>query len=177
VKPTFRALVLTLVFGWSCAVQAEVKITPEERVENRPPGRCGWAAVETLARHHGITALYGLADDNPTSADPEDLEEALVHAAVKYRIQYPGTRSNRILRYAIEKDCGAAVGFRELYPGAGGHIVTLVDFGPKVARVIDSSDKEFRVRTMQRDKFLSWWDGFVLVLEKPKKETKKASNP
>jgi hypothetical protein len=169
---SLRTGVLLLVLSFPCAVGAEVKIAPKDRVPNQPPGRCGWCAVETLARHLKIKALYGLTDDNPWGADPEDLEEALNTARVKYRIQYMGSDSTRILRYAIKHDLGAAVGFRELYPGAGGHIVTLIDFGPKVARVIDSSDPKYRVRTMPLDRFLLWWDGFALVLEKDKPRQK-----
>jgi hypothetical protein len=174
-NPYLRTSALLLFVLVPGVAGAEVKIAPADRVENRPPGRCGWCAVETLARHHKIKALYGLTEDNPTGADPEDLEEALIAAGVKYHIQYPGSNSTKILREAIKEGRGAAIGFRELFPGAGGHIVTLVDFGPKVARVIDSSDPGYRVRTMPVQQFLHWWDGFALVLEKdrPKKKGKK----
>jgi len=166
------ALVLSLLL--SGVVWGEVKIDPRCRMRNRPPGRCGWCAVETLARHHQIKALYGLTEDNPTVCDPEDLEDALEDAGVRYRIQYPGDNSRTaILRYAIKENLGAAVGFRELYPGAGGHIVTLVDFGPDYVKVIDSADREYRVRTMDIDRFFYWWDGFALVLEKHKVPVKK----
>jgi hypothetical protein len=159
-------LALVVALLWPCAAGAEVKILAKCRVKNRPPGRCGWCALETLARHHKIKALYGLTAKNACTACPEDLEDALAAAGVTYRIQYPGKRNTTILRLAIRKNLGAAVGFREAYPGAGGHIVTLVDFGPKTVRIIDSSDKYYRVRTMSRERFLYWWDGFAVVLEK-----------
>ena len=163
-----RRLALALVLLVPCAALAEVKIAPVCRIKNRPPGRCGWCALETLARHHHIKALYDLAESNATRSDPEDLEDVLDKAGVAYRIQHPGSRSTDILRYAIREQLGAAVGFRELYPGAGGHIVTLVDFTDDAAKVIDPNDQDGRVRTMDRERFLYWWDGFALVLETEK---------
>jgi hypothetical protein len=44
-------------------------------------------------------------------------------------------------------------------------MVTLVDFDDDVARIIDSNDPDRGTRTMPIDDFLSWWDGFALVLE------------
>ena len=69
-----------------------------------------------------------------------------------------------ILRDAVRRDRGVLVGFRELYPGKGGHIVTVIDLGPDAVRVIDSDDGDGRTRTMSRDGFFHWWDGFALVL-------------
>jgi ABC-type bacteriocin/lantibiotic exporter with double-glycine peptidase domain len=146
--------------------RAEVKIALENRVRNQPEGRCAWCALETLARHHGITALHGLADKHETRATPSDLEAVLDDANVDYRTQPVGYHSTAILRYAIQEDLGAIVGFRERAPGQGSHMVTLVDFGPDEVRVIDSNDADGRVRTMSRKRFLSWWDGFALVLDK-----------
>jgi hypothetical protein len=160
-----RRLALALLLLIPCAAAAEVKIAPQCRIKNRPPGRCGWCALETLARHQHIKALYDLTESNASRSDPEDLEEVLDKAGVKYRIQYPGSRSTAILRYAVRENLGAAVGFRELYAGAGGHIVTLVDLTEDSVKVIDPNDKDGRIRTMNLDRFLYWWDGFALVLE------------
>src|SRR3954454_1962084 len=151
-------LLLLPLAGW-----AEVKIPLECRVKNRPPGRCGWCSLETLARYHGAKLFYGITDDHDCRAAPEDLEETLASNGIAYRIQRPGTESTKILDYAIKKGRGAVIGFRELTPGSGGHIVTLVDFGPDEVRVIDSNDADRRVRTMTRERFLHWWDGFALV--------------
>jgi ABC-type bacteriocin/lantibiotic exporter with double-glycine peptidase domain len=160
-----RWFALALVLLLPCAAAAEVKIAPSCRIKNRPPGRCGWCALETLARHHRIKCLYDVTEDNATRCDPEDLESALDKAGVRYRIQYPGSRDTAILRYAIRKNLGAVVGFRELYPGAGGHIVTLIEFSDDAVKVIDSNDQDGRIRTMDPERFLYWWDGFALVLE------------
>ena len=65
----------------------------------------------------------------------------------------------------MREKLGAMAGFRELTPGAGRHIVTLVDYGEEEVRVIDSDDSDGRIRTMPLKRFLSWWDGFVLVIE------------
>jgi hypothetical protein len=39
-----------------------------------------------------------------------------------------------------------------------------VDLGKDEVRVIDPNDTDHRVRTMNRDRFFYWWDGFALVL-------------
>jgi hypothetical protein len=159
----FLALVLALLVP--CVARAEVPIRDACRIPNRPPGRCGWCALETLGRHHGIEALYGLTDEYACMAGPSDLESALTARGVRYRVQYPGSRNKAILQRAVRDGLGAAVGFRELVPGKGGHIVTLVDFGTDWVRVIDPNDQDRRTRTMSLERFLYWWDGFALVLD------------
>jgi len=163
-------LVLILLALFSSICRAEVKIALKNRVRNHPQGRCAWCALETLGRHHGIKALHGLADKHATRAMQIDLEAVLDDLHIDYRTQPVGSRSTTILRYAIRENLGAIVGFRELVPGQGPHMVTLVDFGPEEVRVIDSNDADGRVRTMPLKRFLSWWDGFALVLEKHEEE-------
>jgi ABC-type bacteriocin/lantibiotic exporter with double-glycine peptidase domain len=165
-----RGVLLALPLLFSGTVRAEVSIALENRVRNLPEGRCAWCALETLGRHHGIMALHGLADQHPTRATQSDLEAALDELRVDYRTQPAGSRSTTILRYAIHEDLGAIVGFRERVPGQGSHMVTLVDFGTDSVRVIDSNDADGRVRTMSLKRFLSWWDGFALVLERHEEE-------
>ncbi len=145
--------------------RTEVLIPLDCRVRNLPGQRCGWCALETLARYHKITELHNLADKQTNSASPADLEAALDKVNVNYRVQDAGLRNKAILRYAVREKLGAIVGFRELTPGAGRHIVTLVDYGPDEVRVIDSNDADGRIRSMSVKHFLSWWDGFVLVIE------------
>ncbi len=144
---------------------AEIPIRLEDRVRNQSEGRCGWCALETLARYHRLEDLYGLAQKHTSRAMPADLAAALDEARVNYRVQDPGRRNPFILRYAVQESLGALVGFRESRPGAGPHIVTLVDYGPREVRVIDPSDADGRIRTLTTERFLSWWDGFALVIE------------
>jgi hypothetical protein len=160
-----RALALTVLVLVPCAARAEVRVAPACRMKNRPPGRCGWCAVETLARHHGIRCLYGLVEDHARMASPDDLTLLLDGHRIGYRLQPRGYRDTAILRTACRDGLGAVIGFRPLYPGGSGHIVTLVDFGDEQVRVIDSNDQDGRVRTMTRERFLHWWDGFALVLQ------------
>lgn len=162
-------LLALLPFFGTC--RAEVQIAPKNRIRNRPEGRCAWCALETLGRHHGIEALHDLADKHTTRAMPIDLEAALDDLHIDYRTQPIGSRSTTILRYASREKLGAIVGFRALTPGQGPHMVTLVDFGDKEVRVIDSNDSDGRVRTMSLKRFLSWWDGFALVLENHEEES------
>ena len=163
--------VFLLTLSWFVIIPAfapaEIKIAAECRVVNRPPGRSGWCAVETLARHHHITALYGLVEKHAAQTRPRDLEAEIVACGVEFRIQNRKNRSTQILRDAIGKELGAVVGFRPPAPGACGHIVTLVDFGPKGVRILDPDDPEGMIRNMDLETFLDQWDGFALVLLPP----------
>ena len=159
------ALPLTLLILFPPSLQAEVRVPMSCRIKNRPPGRCGWCCIETLARHHKIKVLYGLTEQNPSRCDVANLEAVVADADVAYRIQYPGSRNPAILRHAVREGLGAVIGFRELYPGAGGHIVTLIDLTEDGVEVIDPNDAVGRTRRMTLDRFLYWWDGFALVLE------------
>jgi hypothetical protein len=147
--------------------RAEVKIPEDCRVKNQPPGRCGWCALETLARYHRIHSLYGLASSHASLSTPEHLGSTLDEAGVVYHIQYPGNRNREILRMAVKKGWGAAVGVYGDYNGKGPHILTLIEYGSSGVKVIDSNDKDRRVRDMSLEDFLSWWDGFAIVLEPP----------
>jgi hypothetical protein len=158
------ALGALLLLPLSAAAEARIPLAC--RVKNRPPGRCGWCAVETLARHLHLRSLYGITRNNASRSNIEDLEEVISAAGVVYHLQRPGAFDTTILNRSVEAGLGVAVGFRELQPGAGGHIVTLVDFTDEEARVIDPNDRDGRIRTMTRERFLYWWDGFALVLER-----------
>jgi hypothetical protein len=155
---------------------AAVDIPTDCRIANRPPGLCGWCALETLARHHGIEALHGLTEKSRGPARPSELEQALITHQVRYSIQQRGPQSTRILQEAIRADLGALVGFRPLAEGASGHIVTLVDFGPEEVRFIDP-DAPRRLRVMDLETFLELWDGFALVLQRPESSSWTPSLP
>jgi hypothetical protein len=164
VSRTIRQLAVLFLLLTPCTALAEVHIPLTCRIRNRPPGRCGWCALETLARHQHVLALYGITDERNSRCDPQTLEAALIAKRLAYRIQSPGTSDTVILNQAMREGRGVVVGFRELWPGAGGHIVTLVDFTADLVRVIDSNDADQRVRTMSINHFLFWWDGFAMVL-------------
>jgi hypothetical protein len=162
---SFRTFALAVLCLFPSAAFSEVKIPAKFRIKNQPPGRCGWCALETLARFHHLKALYGLTEKNASRARPPDLEASLEDAGVPYRIQYPGDHDTAILRYAIDHNLGAVVGFEEAFPGAGRHIVTLIDFSDDRALVIDPNDADTATHTMDRERFLRWWDGFALVIK------------
>jgi hypothetical protein len=164
VSRILRSLALIVLLFAPASALAEVNIPLQCRIKNQPPGRCGWCALETVARHQRIKALYGITDEHDSRSDPETLEALLQTKHLAYRLQARGTRDTGILAQAMREGRGVVVGFRELSPGSGGHIVTLVEFTEDQARVIDSNDADRRVRTMPLHRFLFWWDGFALVL-------------
>jgi ABC-type bacteriocin/lantibiotic exporter with double-glycine peptidase domain len=145
--------------------QAGVPIAKSERVHDRWGDRCGWCALETMARYFEITELYQLAETHPGPATLADLESTLDRVNVNYRVQDAGCRNKEILNYAVRENLGAIVGFRERTPGGRRHLVVLVDYGPDEVRVLDSNDADGRIRTMPLKRFLSWWDGSALVIE------------
>jgi hypothetical protein len=101
--------------------------------------------VGPLSRNHGT--------QHPTEkkngrASIADLEETLDNINGNYRVQDPGIRNKAILRYAARKKLGTLVGFRELSPGAGRHIVTRINYATDEVRVLDSNDSDGRIPTM-----------------------------
>jgi hypothetical protein len=162
-KASFISLSFLLVLAGGS--WAGIDIPEIYRIKNQPPGRCGWCSLETLGRYHQLKVLYELSEHNASRCTVEGLQAVLVKLGIPHRIQLPGEYGQDILRHAVREGLGAVVGFRELFPGAGGHAVTLVDFGDDVVRVIDSNDQDGRIREMTPACFLYWWDGFALVIE------------
>jgi hypothetical protein len=167
VTHALRLLALTTLLLLPRGAAAEVPIASEHRIPNRPPGCCGWCSLETLGRHLGIRPLFGITEKRASLSCPEDLTRALDELKVRYRSQSRGNCDTAILRDACRANLGATVGFRPLTRGGGGHIVTLVEFSADVVKVIDPNDPDGRVRTMSRERFLHWWDGFTVVLQPP----------
>jgi hypothetical protein len=114
-----------------------------------------------------------LTEDHPSTCDAQSLKALLKEKKVTFRSQDEGSKDQEILKYAVREHLGAVIGFRELKPGKGGHIVTLVDLTATTVKLIDSNDADGRTREMSLERFLYWWDGFTLVLEaeKTKKPT------
>jgi hypothetical protein len=96
-------------------------------------------------------------------------------AKVRYKVQKRGDTDTAVLSGACKDGLGAVVGFRPLQDGGGGHIVTVVEFTDDTVKVIDPNDQDGRVRTMPRDRFLHWWDGFTIVLQPERAEKKGAA--
>jgi hypothetical protein len=167
-----RAIALLVALLVIPGALAEVNIDPANRMRNRPPGRCGWCALETLGRHHQIKDLYGLVDGHESTANPEDLVAVLNKLRIDYKLQNRGDHDTALLKSCCASGLGAVVGFRPLVDGGGGHIVTLVEFTDDIVKVIDSNDQDCHVRTMSTERFLHWWDGFTLVVQ-PKRDAKK----
>jgi hypothetical protein len=101
-------------------------------------------------------------------------------------MQYPGSRSQVILHYAIEEGLGAAIGLRSegwpeehgaMHGGVGGHIVILVDISIDTVKFIDPNDNDGRIRTMTLRRFLSRWDGLAVVLVPDGKWVREEAHP
>lgn len=91
-------LLALLIQGSAVAIEL-----PEEcRVENRGP-MCAFAALETLGRTHGITALYGLRDDR-YEKDPRGLTydstiaDELSRRGVRYELRPQWSFDRSLLR-------------------------------------------------------------------------------
>lgn len=82
-------LPLLTLFIFCLSAQADVTIAPEDHIKNLPPGRCAWAALETLGRTHGWSVLRGLRDRNNRSAQWLDMIAELDKDKVKYQVQWP----------------------------------------------------------------------------------------
>src|SRR6516165_6270820 len=67
VKKTLVLLVSAVCLLLPSVGFSEVKIAKTCRIANQMDGRCGWSALETLARHHGIKSLYGVGDKYPAN--------------------------------------------------------------------------------------------------------------
>jgi hypothetical protein len=169
-----RSAALLVALAVPALAAGEVHIARKNRIHNLPPGRCGWCAVETLARQQHIRALYGLTHKHPSRwSDPDDVEVVLHKKHVRYHIQYPGERSTKIIRTAVAEGRGVAVGLFDYKPGQGGHIVTLVGWGKRWVRIIDSNDRALRVRAITKKRFLAKWDGLAVVLDGTQRPKKK----
>ena len=80
-----RKIVL-LLFLLISNVRAEVKIDSKNHMQNKEPGRCAWAALETLGRTHGWKGLEGLVEQNDRTASRHDMIGWLDDVGVKYRV-------------------------------------------------------------------------------------------
>lgn len=172
-KRLLPLLSLSIVLSLPCLAAAQADIPADCRIPNRPPGRCGWCALETLARHQHIKTLYGIVDTQDCQCCPADLEEFLKQYKIAYHCQQRGENDQTLLRKTVHDHCGVVIGFREPQPGAGGHIVTLIDITDNEVRLIDPNDQDKRTRTMPLERFLYWWDGFALTLDRVEKTAKK----
>lgn len=157
-------MLITLWF--TAPLSAQITLDPSSWVPNRPPGRCAWCALETLARHHNIPALHNLTRDKDSVSSIRDIEELLQAKKVSYQIQYCGSYTMDLLKTAIQKKRGAVVGFRPLITQTTGHIVLVTNLEEHSVTVLDPNDTMVTPRRMDRVRFTAWWDGFTLVLDK-----------
>src|SRR5579859_6613990 len=82
-------ILFIIFFIFDNSVLADVKIDPKNHMQNKEPGRCAWAAAETLGRTHGWKSLKGLVERNNRVAYREDLIKELDANNIKYQVLYP----------------------------------------------------------------------------------------
>src|SRR5579871_5677981 len=106
VRRLVRYLALIVLLVAPAAAFADLNIPLQCRIKNRPPGRCGWCALETCARHQRVKALFGITDEHDSRCDPENQEAVLVQKHLAYRIQPRGNCDTAILSQAIREGRG-----------------------------------------------------------------------
>lgn len=146
---------------------ADITIAREDQVPNRKPGWCVWTSLETLGRHHKITALEGVAahymkhvpEGGATLADAIG---ALRHLGVAHR--YCERPDAAFLGDACRRNRGAVV-VLDNWPKPGAiHAVVLIAFDDKHADWIDSNYPGWRY-TAGRTWFDRAWTSWAIVLE------------
>lgn len=165
-KLIFAALAAVAILASPVSAQV-VTIAPENRVANIPGGFCGYAAVETLGRHHGIKSLHGLRDARrkvtPNGVSNFDmLASELALRNVKHGYTRPGTYSTGMIENAIRDKSGIVVGLKPL-PGTNvGHFVIVNGWTDKEVTITDSNEPQPVVIT--RERFMQIWNGSTLTV-------------
>lgn len=143
-------------------IEIQVPIAQNNRIYNKSGDQCGWASLETLARHHEIKSLYDLTKNHKGLINDNNGPNVLKRKKVEFKYQKQTDKNVEILKtYVEQKHYGAAVGLD------GTHMVTLCHFDEKngIAKFIDNSGPNaLEIQTWDIKKFLERWDGTTYVL-------------
>lgn len=140
-----------------------IDIAPAHRVPNRTGSQCVWASLETLCRHHGITAGYDLtASYSSSTAGPADVARALDRRGIRYRQQGPGQQQSGLVRAAGEAGLGCMVGL------SGRHAVVCCGMDGDSAIILDNMGPHAgQVVSWPRERFQPSYDGWCVVVYPP----------
>ncbi len=86
---------------------------------------------------------------------------------VKYRMQWSGNYSTKLITYAMKNKLGCcfAVKSGSFGPNTSAHAMVLIDFNDKTVECIDPNNID-TVYVYKREWFDSKWTGWILVIEK-----------
>jgi hypothetical protein len=100
---------------------------------------------------------------NEAPGTPERVKEEFKRLKVKYKMQTHGNYETDILKEAVDKDLGCAVGLKD-YPSEGSyHMVTLTDLTKDKFVFVDNNKKCPRVEKT-REWFDQHWTGYTILL-------------
>ncbi len=129
----------------------QVKVWVEGSYMIDPWGR--WVQIE--GPHWSTT--------NEAPGSPERVHYELNRLKVRYRLQEHGDLRTGILREAVKKDLGCAVGLRD-YPKQGDyHMVTLTDLDDETFVFVDNINGCKRCER-SREWFNNHWTGYTILL-------------
>jgi hypothetical protein len=135
-----------------------ILIAREDRLPNRTGSQCVWVSLGTLARHHKLSAAYGI-EKNPSTSGPGEVASVLRVLGVQFKQQMPGNRSLAIVEEACAQKLGCMVGL------SGRHAVVVVGIDAQSVYVLDNGGpKACEVEAWSRTKFVASFDGWCICL-------------
>lgn len=142
-------------------------IAPQNQVYN-PTSYCGWAAVETVARHQGITRLHGLTAHQMRTttsglAYQRDLINKLQQLGIAYDARLHGSYDYAFVQQALARQRGVVVTLRSLTGNPYDHNVVLTGLTPQAAYTVNP-DRAGTTIPMSRQIFDARWRGDGLIL-------------
>jgi hypothetical protein len=174
-----RPAALALLLAMAPAAQAQVRLAPDNRVSNRPPGVCVWACLESAGRCQGVDALSGLAADRArqalrweraggfvvavadNSGTADRVEAELQRRGVRYRMAF--LHDTSLIEAGMRSGRPVCVSLVD-YPNVGQcHEVLLLEWDVEEVRFYDPNDPaEDQVRS--RAWFEAHWLGRSVLL-------------
>jgi hypothetical protein len=154
----------------SSSTKYYIDIPKDCRILNRSGSQCWACAIETLARKHGITALYTATREYQNAGGPDTAYQLFSRHGIpsvrsgtrgpRYQMQMPGSRDMGLVTQACKHGLGAAVGIPgHMFVVCGidesEDTVWIIDNGgPKAGQVVAKSLKGFK----------HYFDRWVIVL-------------
>lgn len=115
---------------------------------------------------------------NEAPGTPSRVREEFARLKVKYKMQLHGDTDHAILKEAMDKKLGCAIGVKD-YPGEGNyHMITLTEFTDEKVVFVDNNGTLPRVEK-SREWFDAHWTGYTIIVypEVKKPERPKIKKP